>query len=360
MRKLSVFFFLILALNFFDSGVNAETNLIDLPEPGFEIDYNRTELTRPARAFTDAKYEGPIADTHAHLAPPVPDIDEGKLQDVLKVMREQGIKLSIFMPTPNEARRPGAGMGASQQKRLKDLSNGEVKLFCGSTYLTRWLFDAYRYGYTEDELNSRLSRLSSDLKSGDYIGVGEIGVHHFEKRKKQNVIEYPPNFEPFIKVADLAAKKGVWLDLHIEPIEPQGKSHEKQVFSMIELLFRRNPKLKLVYSHTAMTNPTNVRRMLSKYPNIIMSVKIVRNHQKWRNLEPVTNKNGEIYEDWALLFEEMPDRFIIGSDAKFYRKRWPISKYKKKITLYRKMLATLNKDTAEKIAYQNAHKLFQK
>ena len=38
------------------------------------------------------------------------------------------------------------------------------------------------------------------------------------------------------------------------------------------------------------------------------------------NLEPVLNSNGELYKDWALLFEEMPDRFVIGSDAKFMRK----------------------------------------
>ena len=70
-------------------------------------------------------------------------------------------------------------------------------------------------------------------------------------------------------------------------------------------------------------------------------------------------RKGEIYEDWAELFEEMPGRFIVGTDVKFGRKRWPVSRYNKTIELLRKMLATLDPKAAEKVAYHNARKLFQ-
>jgi len=198
------------------------------------------------------------------------------------------------------------------------------------------------------------------MDSGEYAGVGEIAIYHFDKGfGGQNILEFPPNFEPFLRIVDLVAKKGMWLDLHAEPVDPEGKSYEKEVFGGIELLYQRNPNLKLIYSHTAMTNPTNARRILKKYPNIMMNIKIVKKHHNWRNLEPIVNTEGELYEDWAVLFEEMPERFMIGTDSHFGRKSFQISKYKKKIKRMRLILGTINPEAARLIAYENARKIFK-
>jgi len=47
---------------------------------------------------------------------------------------------------------------------------------------------------------------------------------------------------------------------------------------------------------------------------MMMNLKIRKKHSEWRNLEHITNQKGELYEDWARLFEEMPDRFMRRSD----------------------------------------------
>ena len=107
-----------------------------------------------------------------------------------------------------------------------------------------------------------------------------------------------------------------------------------------------------------MTNPTNARRLLETYPNLMMNFKIVRSHGGWRNLEPITDRKGNIFEDWASLFEEFPDRFLVGSDAKFGREEFSTRKYGKEIQRLRRLLGVLHKMAADMIAHGNARRIF--
>ena len=107
-----------------------------------------------------------------------------------------------------------------------------------------------------------------------------------------------------------------------------------------------------------MNNPTNARRILETYPNVIMGIKPMMPSKRWRNLEPVLNKKGEIYDDWAILFEDMSDRFVIGSDSKFMRKGFTTETYSQIIHLSRQLLGNLSAEAARRIAYSNAKEMF--
>jgi len=348
-------------------------DIVVIPPPGFKVEHRRFDPSRPARSH-DKEYRGVILDTHGHFClPQERKIDESTFkEEIIEVLRECDVELAIFMPTPNEGRSPNHEESARQRRMLRNLDKNKIKLFCGGNYITYWLHCAYYNGHSEEELeNSKiLTRLSKDIDSGDYAGVGEMCINHFTKHGKQPVIQCPPNFKLFLKVVDLIARKGMWLDLHAEPVDPTGISHEKQVFGGIELLFQRNPNLKLIYSHTAMTNPTNVRRILCRYPNVMMNFKVTTSHYRWRNLEPIINDpEKELYEDWAQLFEEMPERFMVGTDAKFgWEGLWakvkelgafPVSRYKEWVKATRYVLGTLNPRAAKMIAYENAKKIFR-
>jgi len=212
-----------------------------------------------------------------------------------------------------------------------------------------------------------LRQLTRDLNDPDCAGIGEIGLYHFNKDGHQNVIAYPPTFEPFLKIVGLIAQKGAWMDLHAEPVDPGGKSYEEQVFGGLELMFQKFPGLKLIVSHTGMTHSSNARRILKRYPKVIMNFKPIKRHELWRNLEPITNSKGRLFRDWAELFEEMPERFMVGTDEKFGRlgkgvhapKGVEVANYGKKIRQMRKILGSLNPGTAEKIALKNAQRIFK-
>ncbi len=355
---------LILAAHAGTTKIKGSGSAIVIPPPAFEVEHTRSDPARPVRSAGE-NYAGPLIDTHAHLYPPngrakaAAAIDKRELKEIIGLMQNLGVELVLFMPTPNDGIRPNQELGVVKRKMIKNLDPKRVMIFCASNYITTWLNSAYDNGYGEEELQNILTQLSNDIDSGEYAGVGEIGTYHFDKGfRRQHVLKYPPNFEPFLQIVDLIAKKGMWLDLHAETVDPKGTSYEKEVFGGLELLYRRNPDLKLLYSHTAMSNSINVRRILKTYPNVMMSIKIETRHDRWKNLEPVVNTEGHVYEDWAQLFEEMPERFMIGADFHFGRKGVNLKKYKKRIKGFRQMLSTLNPQAAQFIAFENAQRVF--
>ena len=329
-----------------------------LPEPGFAIDRTRSDPGRPARAFR-TPYDGPLYDVQVHLRRPGRGRDrDAYLDRVLEVMTGQGVQRAILMATPNSGRREDHEKSARYKQCLADRSGGRIGVACGGNY-SFWLHRAWREGYQAAALAAILEGLRRGIDSGRCRGLGEIGLYHFNKSGRQPVIEYAPDFPPFVKFAALAAETGVWLTLHAEPVEPDGVSHERDLFGGLALLFRLYPKLKLILAHAGMTNPANARHLLATYPGMMMDLKPAKN-ENWTNLESIHDSGFRLYEDWARLFEEMPARFVIGIDAKFGRniRRYPISRYVREVGHVRNFLGSLDPDTARMIAYENALRMF--
>ncbi len=340
-----------------------KAKLLDLPNPGFEIEQTRSDPNRPVRE-TGKRYKGPLFDAHVHLDPSNAGVNEELIQEVADTIKDAGVISAIFMPVPNEGIleiKYGMRNGPERRKVLKWYGGSMITLFCGSDYISNSLHKAYHKGYNQSELDSIYKQLAEDLDDPECSGIGEIGLYHFNKTGHQNIIEYSPTLGPFYKIIGMVAEKGVWLDLHAEPVDPNGQSYEAQVFGGLKLLFDNYPDLKLILSHTAMTNPKNLRAILKTYPGIMVNFKPIRNHSKWRNLEPITNSERSLYEDWASLFEEMPERFIVGSDYKFGRagKQHTTKKYIKEIKRIKRLLGVLNPEAAELIAYKNAQRIFK-
>lgn len=331
-----------------------------IPPPGFDVLSVRSDSNRPVRPNLKS-YHGPIIDTHIHLNPSSHRPSPANLQEIADVITSVGVELAIVMPTPNEGLTKGNESGFKEKLRLSEKSHNKVKLFCGGEYITTWLNNSYRNGFSESQYSNVLSKLTSDLNSTECRGIGEIAFFHFEKYTGQRVINYPPNFEPFLKIVNQVAISGRWFDLHSEPMERNGTSHETEAFGGLELILKNNPNLKLIYSHTAMTNAHNVEAILKRYPNVMINIKMMGDKAEWTNLEEVTNDNHELFEDWAQLFEQYPSRFTIGSDAKFGGHgdhKFSMSKYEKLIRRFRKVLGSLDPEVASQIAYANALKMF--
>ena len=331
-----------------------------LPEPEFKVDRTRWHPARPARPR--GKYKGPIIDTHVHLhVPRDGSLTDEHLSGILGAVGKAGVERLIFKPTPNQERFTNFEDGMEGMRRLVDMGQGLAGHHCGSDHLTVWMHFAFRNGFDAAELDGRLGRLEAELDSGPCTAIGEIGPYHFEKRDGQLVIDFPMSFEPFLKLAGLAARKGVWMEIHAEPVTPDGDSYENDVFGGIGLLFRRHPGLKLILAHTAMTNPANARNLLATYPNLMMNLKITPGNISWLYLGPVTNGEREIFEDWAALMEDMPGRFMVGTDTHFWRQGRRVvtpERYVKVIKRMRRLLGSLNDTAARAIAYGNARRLW--
>lgn len=133
-----------------------------------------------------------------------------------------------------------------------------------------------------------------------------------------------------------AAKHGLYLHAHADD-------------EALEILFRHDPQAKIIWAHTGFsTAPEKVESHLQRYPTL------------WCELSyryGITDGGGRLSPEWKRLFENYPDRFLVGSDT-WIDERW--DSYAVIVGGYRRWLAQLPPAVAEQIAFRNGERLFQK
>lgn len=329
-----------------------------LPVP-FAIDATLSDPNRPALPLGEP-YVGPLFDTQAHLdqARRKPTISDASV--VTTAMAEAHIERLVIMPTPNAGVEPNMDVTEEQWADLRRDSDGRVLIMCGSEYLGWWMNNAARAGQVPADTENQAARLDGDLATGRCIGAGEIGFRHYNKSGDAPIIALPAGYPPLIAIGEVTAARADWLALHAEPVEPDGTRHDAEVFGTIALMFQRTPNLRLRLSHTAMTNAHNARALLQTFPNLMMTIQPHAPEGMWANLESPTTADGRVYADWAALFEDMPDRFTIGTDFMFGRHNdeEAIDMYIRLARRTRLMLGSLTPKTVRMIAWENAVRVF--
>jgi hypothetical protein len=114
----------------------------------------------------------------------------------------------------------------------------------------------------------------------------------------------------------------------------------------IEILFRHNPRARVIWAHTGFNTPlARVEEMLRKYPAL------------WGELSYRSDvaSAGRVSAEWKALFARHPTRFVVGSDT-WVNERW--AAYGTIIEAYRAWLGDLPRDTAHAVAWRNAATLF--
>jgi hypothetical protein len=165
--------------------------------------------------------------------------------------------------------------------------------------------------------------IATEFARGGYVGIGEFHLHGRQADT------------PWVRrTVDFAVANNLYLHAHADD-------------DALEILFRHNPKARVIWAHTGFgTPPEKVEALLLRYPNL------------WGELsyrDGITGPDGRLSEAWRRLFERYPERFLVGSDT-WTNSRW--QDYDAIIAGYRAWLAQLPRDTAEKIAFRNAERLF--
>ena len=166
--------------------------------------------------------------------------------------------------------------------------------------------------------------IETEHKRGYYQGIGEF--HLFGKDAKTEWVR---------KTVDFAVAHNLWLHAHSDD-------------EAVDILFAHNPKVRIIWAHTGFTTgPEMIGRYLRKYPNL----------QGELSYRYDVAEGGKLKPAWRRLFEQFPDRFVIGSDT-WVNERW--GQYAGIMNGYRGWLAELPKDVAEMIAWRNAERMFHK
>ncbi|MCG7951363.1 MAG: amidohydrolase [Candidatus Thiodiazotropha endolucinida] len=170
---------------------------------------------------------------------------------------------------------------------------------------------------------------------GDYIkkrvteypheSIGEFHLHRVD-----------PADEPLMKnIVAQALNKKIPLHVHSDR-EP------------IEYLYSLSPDLTIIWAHAGMTEPASiVGKMMARYPTLYADT-------SYRETDILNHTEG-INEEWRQLLERFAERFMVGSDT-WINDQW--EDYDHLIAINRRWLAHLTAESARKIAYQNAERLF--
>jgi hypothetical protein len=312
-------------------------------------------IDRPARAHVSGStYKGAIADALVHIDP---GYSPERMREALQI---EDVRFAVAIPVPNEGLSKRTADGTIQKIKMAQSFSSNLKAMCAGDYMSNWLVGADKGIALSSAIELRFQRLESDLDSGWCLGVGELGLLHFNKSGRQNIIESRFDAPLMLRLVDMVGQRNAWIQLHAEPREPNGRSHTSEVWEALRLWTKRQPTLKIMLSHTGMSSAEDARKILEIYPQVYMSIKLMSSkNSAWSHLEPLQNADDELYEDWAALMEAMPERFVIGSDVKFGQAdHGSGEKYDHVIRKFRRMLGSLHPETSRSIALENVNLLY--
>lgn len=261
----------------------------------------------PLRDVRAAEPPLPLFDAHLHYNwEPVPHLP---LDRVLALFRAHGVTGILATSRPND------GTRALYAARSSDL--------WVVPFIRPYRVRADIQTWMNDPQTAEL--IATEFARGYYQGIGEF--HLAGRAAEAPQVAHAVAF---------AARHDLYLHAHADE-------------EALEILYRHNPGAKIVWAHTGFsTAPEKVADYLQRYPNL------------WCELSyryGITDGGGRLTAEWRRLFEQYPDRFLIGSDT-WIDERW--DSYGGLMAGYRGWLAQLPRAVAEKIAHGNAQRLFRK
>lgn len=247
----------------------------------------------------------PLFDAHMHWkqdawSPYPPDV-------VLSLMDDNGVAMALVSSSPDEGTivlREYAPARIVPEMRPYDDRIGP----------SNWT--------TEEGVGDTIEQRVTE---NSHEGIGEFHLHRIDSRD-----------EPLLKrVVALAIEKRIPLHLH--------SGHEP-----VEYLYMLDPGLTIIWAHAGMSEPAAVvAQMMSRYPTLHADT-------SYRERD-ILDYSGNLNEEWRQLLERFADRFMVGSDT-WINAQW--ASYDRLMATNREWLSRLTPETARKIAYQNAERLF--
>ncbi len=255
-----------------------------------------------------ASYDGPIFDAHLHYNDDA--LGPYPIASVMELFSKNGVKAILANSRPNDGTR---ALVEAQKKNPRPGFHVVpfIRVYRDRSDYGTWFGRAEVAQMIEDE-HAR----------GFYRGVGEFHLNGAE------------GDTPVVKrIVDFAVSKGLLLHCHCDP-------------AALEILYRHNPKARVIWAHTGFSTPlAEVDALLAKHP------------QLWGELSyrwDVVDGN-RLAPEWKAFFTKRADRFVTGSDT-WVNQRWQT--YPEIIGYYRNWLGQLPPEAAAKIAWKNAAALF--
>jgi hypothetical protein len=166
--------------------------------------------------------------------------------------------------------------------------------------------------------------IKSEYARGYYRGIGEF--HIYGKSAESAWVK---------KMVDFSVEQKLYLHAHCDE-------------EALLILFRHNPKARIIWAHTGFSVPSpRIAELFEQHKDTLWGELSYRSG--------ITGGDGKLSAEWRALFDRYSDRFLLGSDT-WINERW--FGYDTIFKEYRGWLAQLPAEQARRIASGNALRLF--
>jgi predicted TIM-barrel fold metal-dependent hydrolase len=255
-----------------------------------------------------AAIEGvPVFDAHMHYKQeawgPYP------VRTVIELMDKSGVAMALVSSTPDDGT-------IRLFEYAPDRIVPELRPYHDGAGSSNWTRAAGMEGYLKD----RLARYP-------HQGIGEFHIHRLDMEDRPLLAA----------VAALAKARTIPLHIH-SGAEP------------VRFFYELEPGLTIIWAHAGMSEPADVvGAMLDTYPTLYADT-------SYRERD-IMGDGAALDLAWKAVIERHADRLMVGTDT-WINAQW--DNYEDLIALNRRWLAQLPRETAEKIAYRNAARLFNR
>ena len=255
----------------------------------------------------DAVSELPIFDAHIHYKEPA--WGAYPVGSVVRLMDKTGVAMGLVSSTPDEGT---IMLWEYAPNRVVP----ELRPYHGEAGSSNWT----EFPEMADYIEGRLEKYPHE-------GIGEF---HIRNRRMWD----EDLFRDLIK---MAKAQDLYLHVHSDA-EP------------IRWLYDLDPGVKIIWAHAGLGEPASeVYRLMSDYPELLADTSL-REHA-------ILGYGDELDPTWKKIIFDYQDRLMVGSDT-WVNSQW--DDYEAIIASNRKWLSKLPRSVAEKIAYKNAERLFNR
>jgi hypothetical protein len=225
-------------------------------------------------------------------------------EEAIGILREAGLHKAFVSSS-------GVGGALKLHALAPELVVPVLRPYRSRGELGTWMHDETVIPYLEER-----------LASGPYRGIGEF--HAYGDDADTPIMQ---------EVIRLARENRLFLHAHSDS-------------DAIERILAADPGAVVLWAHSGFAAVSEIRSMLSRYENLRADLAFRSEHASRGSLEP----------EWRALFEEFPDRFMVGTDT-FSPERWYYVREHAAWT--RIWLEDLPDDLAQNIAWRNAESLVE-
>lgn len=255
------------------------------------------------------------------------------VNDALAKMATHGISQTLIMSQPLNSF--GMCHRYDNLKRVVEQHPTKFILLGGGATLNPTLQEYSDSYIVPDSVKQDFKRHAFQALKNGAVGFGEITAEHFSFSESHLYSSAPPDHPLMLLLADIAARYGVPIDLHMEAITenlctPQFlkdlSSRNPQCYSAniarFEALLKYNRDAKIVWvhagwGHTGERNIALMRRLLNDHPNLYMNLKFRPGKMPGGYPHAVMDSSNNLKSEWRNFFKEFPDRFMVGEDMHY-------------------------------------------